>query len=91
MTEQQRDELLLELVGKVDEQGKLLEALRGDVETLGRQTRRGWEELSNTLLAELPPAVVAAMDRRFGAERRKQRHEVDELGRDVDELRRKAG
>lgn len=54
MTEQRRDELLLELVGKVDEQGKLLEALRGDVETLGRQTRRGWEEPSNTPLADCP-------------------------------------
>ena len=61
----------------VADHGAKLEALTGEVETLGRDTR----ELKAELLTELPPAVVAAVDRTLG-------ERVRNLERDVAELKR---
>ena len=52
-----------------------VDAVRHEVEVLGRDTRAGWAALKR----DLPQAVVAAVDRTFGAELRALREEVDEL------------
>ena len=61
-----------------------IDALSADLETLGRETRRGWETLRAVLLAELPPAAAAAVDRALGAR-------VRDLERDVAELKQAVG
>ena len=53
------------------------DAVRGELEILGRETREGWAVLQR----ELPPAVVAAVDRAFGTELRNLQAEVDQLKR----------
>ena len=52
-----------------------VDAVRHEVEVLGRDTRAGWAALKR----DLPRAVVAAVDRTFGAELRALREDVDEL------------
>ena len=80
MTDDERDALLLRLETKVDGLGSKvdrLESLRGEVETLGRETRREWAELRR----DLPQAVVAAVERVIGPELHALRTDVDELKR----------
>ena len=69
---------------RFDAVDRRIDALSADMETLGRETRRGWETLRTELLTELPPAVAAAVDRAFGARLR-------DLERDVAELKRAVG
>ena len=57
-----------------------MEALRADLEKLGRETRGGWAELRRTLLRDLPAAVVEAIG-----------PELRDLRADVDQLKRKVG
>ena len=64
-------------VRSIADHGAKLEALTGEVDALGRDTR----ELKAELLTELPPAVVAAVDRTLG-------ERVRDLERDVAELKR---
>ena len=69
---------------RFDSIDRRIDALSADLETLGRATRRGWETLRAVLLAELPPAAAAAVDRALGAR-------VRVLERDVAELKRAVG
>ena len=78
------DALSAENDTRFDAIDRRIDALSADLETLGRETRRGWETLRTELLAELPAAAAAAVDRALGAR-------VRDLERDVAELKRAVG
>ena len=77
-----------ELRGEVTEQGHRLDALTGEVETLGRETRRELRELPAQLLA----GVMAGIERSaYATDLRMLQAEVAELKADVAELKRASG
>ena len=77
-----------EIRGEVAEHGLRLDALTGEVETLGREMRRELRELPAQLLA----GVMAGIERSaYATDLRALQAEVAELKADVTELKRAAG
>ena len=72
-------DVLRELRGEVGKMATAadLAAMRSEVETLGRETRREWEYLHR----DLPAAVAAAVVEAVGPQLRDLRKDVDDLKR----------
>ena len=73
---------------KVSANGEVIVALREDLETHGRETRRQFAEFRGDLVAELVKAVERTT---YATELRILRAKVERLEHDVAELKRAAG
>ena len=69
---------------RFDALDRRIDALSADLETLGRETRRGWETPACHAAGRTAPAAAAAVDRALGAR-------VRDLERDIAELKRAVG